>query len=240
MSISVHNDVSYPTHNNSYVVKALVQNRVWEKKITSLLTKYITPDDVVVDCGAYIGSHTLTMSALARRVYAFEPQPLAAECIERTLKAKKIDNVIFREVAVDSTTGQDFIHTNNDGDASLGGIRDHKFKSKFPCLTMPLDNLIPTTEKISFIKIDVEGAEWRVLEGAKNLIRKWRPTIIMETFNTKKNMTRLDQWIEDNDYEKEYISSANFLIKPKGGRNGKPVDVLLTPKKPKRLIIKKK
>jgi FkbM family methyltransferase len=234
-----HNDVSYPAINNSFVVKALLSNRTWEKKITALLHEHITPDMTVVDAGAYIGSHTLTMAGLSSKVYAFEPQPVAAECIRRTIKAKKLGHVFFHEVGLNDVCKTDFIFTNGDGDASLSGIRDHKFKANFPCRTAPLDSFIGETENVGLMKIDVEGSEWRVLEGAAKTIRRCRPIIIMETFNTKKNLKLLDAWIKENDYTKEYISAANYLVKPRnsgGGPNGRPIDVLMKPL-PKKLKI---
>lgn len=224
------NGVSYPANNNSYVVKALLAKRTWEKKITNLLHEHITSDMIVVDAGAYIGSHTITMSALSSKVYAFEPQPCAAECVRRTIRAKKLDNVFFTEVGLNDVEKDDFIFTNGDGDASLSGIRDHKFADKFPCKTAPLDSYIPKTEHVGFMKIDVEGAEWRVLKGAMGTIRRCRPIIIIETFNTKKNITLLDKWIEENHYTKTYISSANYLLVA-SHYNGREINVLMKPKK---------
>jgi FkbM family methyltransferase len=214
MSISSHNDVFYPTINNSAVIRALLSDRIWEKKITNLFKKFIKPNQIVIDCGSYIGTHTLTMSKLAGKVYAFEPQPLIAKCIRKTLQTNMIENVVFTEVACSNQIGVDNIFTNNDGDASLSGIRDHKFTTNYVCYINTLDNLIPNNERISLIKIDVEGSEWEVLSGAKNIIKSSRPIIILETFNTKKNLIKLDKWINDYGYSKQYITSVDVLLTP--------------------------
>tara|TARA_R110002020_G_scaffold307380_3_gene523219 strand:- start:2489 stop:3136 length:648 start_codon:yes stop_codon:yes gene_type:complete len=212
MSISSHNDVFYPTINNSSVIKALLGNRIWEKKITNLFKKLIKPNQIVIDCGSYIGTHTVTMSNLAGKVYAFEPQPLVANCFRKTLQAKMLENVVFTEVALSNQIGVDNIFTNNDGDASLSGIRDHKFTTNYLCNLDTLDNIIPNNERISLIKIDVEGSEWEVLSGAKRIIKSSKPIIILETFNTKKNLTKLDKWIDTNGYNKQYITSVDVLL----------------------------
>lgn len=214
MSISSHNDVFYPTNNNSSVIKALLGNRIWEKKITNLFKQFIKPNQIVIDCGSYIGTHTLTMSNLAGKVYAFEPQPLVANCIRKTLQAKMLENVVFTEVACSNQIGVDNIYTNNDGDASLSGIRDYKFTTKFKCNLDTLDNMIPNNERISLIKIDVEGSEWEVLSGAKRIIKSSKPIIILETFNTKKNLIKLNKWIDNNRYNKQYITSVDVLLIP--------------------------
>ena len=51
--------VYYPVNNNSAVVKSLLKNKIWEKKLIPYFEQYIDKDSVVVDIGAYIGSHTL-------------------------------------------------------------------------------------------------------------------------------------------------------------------------------------
>ena len=93
MSISEYKNIYYPTENDSAVVRALLSGRVWEKKITNIFHEYLTHESVVVDCGTYIGSHTLTMSNLANKVYAFEPQPLIYKCLTQTIEKKNINNV---------------------------------------------------------------------------------------------------------------------------------------------------
>ena len=105
-----------------------------------------------------------------------------------------------------------WIHTNNDGDASLEGIRDNKFTMKFPINTNTLDNII--TEKIDLIKIDVEGAEWELLQGADWTIEQYRPIIILETFKTKKNKKKLEEFKLLFNYNSEYISADNYLLIP--------------------------
>ena len=56
-----------------------------------------------------------------------------------------------------------------------------KIKSKFKVKLKNLDNFLSGNKlkKISFIKIDVEGAEWMVLNGMRECIRKWNPKPIM-------------------------------------------------------------
>tara|TARA_R110001599_G_C12109430_1_gene647869 strand:+ start:279 stop:920 length:642 start_codon:yes stop_codon:yes gene_type:complete len=212
MSISEYKNIYYPTENDSAVVRALLSGRVWEKKITNIFHEYLTHESVVVDCGTYIGSHTLTMSNLANKVYAFEPQPLIYKCLTQTIEKKNINNVKLYNVALCNETGVSWIHTNNDGDASLEGIRDNKFTMKFPINTNTLDNII--TEKIDLIKIDVEGAEWELLQGADWTIEQYRPIIILETFKTKKNKKKLEEFKLLFNYNSEYISADNYLLIP--------------------------
>lgn len=211
-SISEYKDVFYPTQNTSAVVRALLHDKIWEEKIVNIFEQYITKDDVVIDIGTYIGSHTLKMAELAKKVISFEPQPIISKCVKKTLKKKNIKNVIHYDIALSNYKGYTNIHSNNDGDSSLEGVRDHKFTNKYKCSVDLLDNLI--FEPIKLIKIDVECSEWEVLCGACRIIEESKPIIILETFKYKKNITELEQFCECFDYTSEYISSDNYLLKP--------------------------
>jgi FkbM family methyltransferase len=154
----------------------------------------------------------IEMSKLGKKVYSFEPVPLISACVEKTIKAMGIKNVIHKIVGCGSDNGSDFIHTNYHGESSLGGIRDHMFNQKFACEIVKLDDII--NEPIKLIKIDVEGSEFEVLAGAIGIIEEYKPIIILETFKTKRNLKLLDEFAEGFDYDYEYISGDNYLLTP--------------------------
>ncbi len=207
-----YGNIYYPANNNSSVIKAMLSGRTWEKKIVNLFKEHIKPSDVVVDVGSYIGLHSFEMSKLAKKVYSYEAQPLISACVKKSLEGLEIKNVVHHNLAIGNYSGTTNICTNNDGDASLEGIRDHKFKSKYECRIERLDNII--NEPISFMKIDVEGSEWEVLGGATNTIELYKPIIIIETFKTKRNLKQLDEFCKFFDYTYNYISADNYLLIP--------------------------
>ena len=212
MSISNYGNIFYPSKNNSSVVKAMLAGRTWEKKIVKLFKEHVNKDDVVLDVGTYIALHTIELSKLAKKVVSFEPQPLVSACVKKTLNAMEIKNVDHYHMALGNETGWTHIHTNGDGDASIRGVRDNKFKQCFKCKINKLDNVVK--EKIKLIKIDVEGYEWEVLAGAVGIIEEYKPIIILETFKTKKNMKELKDFCEFMEYSSTYISADNYLLKP--------------------------
>ena len=213
MSICNYGKIFYPADNNSAVVKCMKSNRVWEKKIVKIFRDNIKKEDIVVDIGTYIGLHTIELSKLAKKVISFEPQPLVSACVKKTLLAMDINNVEHYHMALGNDIGWTNIHTNGNGDASIRGIRDKKFSQSFKCKLDKLDNIVK--EKITLIKCDVEGYEWEVLSGAISIIQEYKPIIILETFKTKKNLKLLNDFCEGFDYDREYISSDNWLLTSK-------------------------
>jgi len=212
MEINNYGLIFYPVNNNSAVIKSMLSGRKWEKKILQIFNENITKEDTVLDVGSYIGTHTIELSKLAKKVFSFEPVPLISACVEKTIKAMNITNVIHKNVGCGADNGSDFIHTNYNGNSSLGGIRDHLFNQKFACEIVKLDDII--NEPIKLIKIDVEGSEWEVLSGAIGIIEEYKPIIILETFKTKRNLKLLNEFAEGFDYDYEYISGDNYLLTP--------------------------
>ena len=207
-----YGNIYYPSSNNSSVIKAMLSGRTWEQKLVNLFKKYIKKEDVVVDVGSYIALHTFEMSKLSKKVYSFEAQPLISACVNKSLEGLEITNVEHHNIAMGDYSGTTFIHSNGDGDASLEGIRDHKFHSKYECRIERLDDMIK--EKISFIKCDVEGSEFQVLAGAIGIIEEYKPIIIIETFKTKRNLKELNDFCECMEYSSTYISADNYLLTP--------------------------
>ena len=212
MSICNYGNIFYPAQNNSSVIKCLLNDRVWEKKIVKIFKDNVKEDDIVVDIGTYIGLHTIELSKLAKKVISFEPQPLISACIKKTIKEMGLKNIDHYHMALGNDIGWTNIHTNNDGDASIRGIRDKKFSQSFKCRLNKLDNIVK--EKIKLIKCDVEGYEWEVLAGAVATIEEYKPIIILETFKTKRNMKELKEFCEFMEYSSTYISADNYLLKP--------------------------
>ena len=210
LDIKKHNGIYYPTKNNCPVINAMLKNRTWEQKITNIFDDYVKPDWVCIDVGTFIGMHTLTLAKKCKFVVAFEAQPLIYTCLKKTLREKELENVILHNVALSNSKGSTTIHTNNNGDASLEGIRDHKFKWSYPVKRDTLDSYdIP---KVDLMKIDIEGSEWNMLEGATELVETHRPIIILETFKGKKNRENLKSFCERYNYSYSYISADNWLL----------------------------
>ena len=214
-SIYINNNsffIYYPISNNSNVIKALLNGKTWERKLVEVFKKFIKPHHVVLDVGAYIGTHSILFSTLAEKVYAFEPQKLVGECLKKTISENDIQNISLYNIALHSKNGHQEFGTNNDGDASILQYRKKVFNENYFVRTKLLDNF--NFSQVDFIKIDAEGSEFDILEGAEQTINEFRPVIVIEVWNNKLKKKKLFDWCADCDYTWAKINSENYLLLP--------------------------
>lgn len=156
-----------------------------------LFNRLVEPGQAVVEVGANIGAHTVV---LARQVgptglvLAIEPQRIPFQLLCANVALNSLTNVICLQQAVGARTGTihvppvDFTREGNFGSLSLGS---YDRGEQVPLVTLDTFNLA----RCHFIKIDVEGMEQQVLEGAVGLIERFKPVLYVE--NDKQ-----DKWQE--------------------------------------------
>ena len=158
---------------------------------------FADPNRPAIDVGGNVGSFSDLLLGLCNHLYVYEPLPdLSAHLKE---KYKKNKNVTVRNVALSNKAGKAIIHTPRyvnpevHRDSFVSGwssiAKDYKalqskYPSKFPIIkdtkirTVKLDD--ENIEDVGFIKIDVEGFEWEVLQGSKKTILKHHPVLLIE------------------------------------------------------------
>jgi FkbM family methyltransferase len=128
-----------------------------------LFKDYCKPGDMTIDVGANVGEVSIILSQRAGttgRVFAFEPNPRIYHCLLANLALNRCSNVTTANLAVAAASG--VIRMSNDKHDDMNRIVDHG-AIEVACTT--LDAHVPPAS-IAFLKIDVEGSELRVLEGA--------------------------------------------------------------------------
>ena len=179
----------------------------------------------IIDIGAQSGSFSLMSKFLPNTTwYCFEPDSLNYELLLENLKINDIKNVSVFTTAISSTSGEDTININlNHRGLNTLGKNLKRFSEDETQKTIvtinSLDNLF-FDKKIDFIKIDTEGAEYDILLGAKKVIEKYKPKILMEYYNDNllqfdKTLTDLDNLIYDLGYVITWQKDDNVLIEPK-------------------------
>ncbi len=156
----------------------------WDRAALFLIDKYLADGSTILDIGANVGSHTIywALERNAKKIYSFEP-------LEQTFKVlcKNIELNNLEKIVTLSNKGLSnekckakvrMFWEHNVGGTSF--IKNEDGEYDF----VPLDS-IEIPEKIDLVKIDVEGHEMEVLEGAKNTLYRNKPVIVIETFNKK-------------------------------------------------------
>jgi FkbM family methyltransferase len=154
--------------------------RDWEH-MRLLLAFALSPDSNCVDVGAHTGSllkEFVRLAPLGRHI-AYEPLPHLCERL-----AARFPDVDVRCAALsDRTGGSTFTYVRTD--AAYSGFKEREYPraerlEKIEVRTEQLDGALPAGYVPHLIKIDVEGAEQQVLEGAIGTIRSHRPIVIFE------------------------------------------------------------
>jgi FkbM family methyltransferase len=153
---------------------------VWEPSITAYLAGAIAPGDIVIDIGANVGYDTLLASQLvgqAGQVHAIEASPTVYALLTANLALNRTTNVTPHHAAVCASDCMVpvFLHDR----CNLGGTTIVPSVARRRAATLeatipgrPLGDILPMATIIGarLIKIDVEGAEWPVIQGFADLL----------------------------------------------------------------------
>jgi FkbM family methyltransferase len=189
------------------VVEALrCGDGIWEPHVMQVMKRYVSVDHVCFDIGANLGIHTLVMSKLAPEgsVVAFEASRQNFTFLLRNIEENGLRNVSPHHCALWNTEGRlsltfvnelagcAFVGNDDVSGSGLEKIRSvvtadwaqttamHVSEEAVDCIR--LDAWVAKNEvpRLDFIKLDVEGAEALVLEGAAGVISRFHPLLITE------------------------------------------------------------
>ena len=142
--------------------------------IRAFLQRTVQPGMRVVDIGANQGLFTLLLSRLvgpSGRVVAFEPDPELFHTLERNCRVNQASNVTLHNLGLSSQAGRLVLYRSlfNAGDNRLAkGLPEGSFRQELVNVAT-LDE-IAGQEPIDFIKMDVQGWEWEVVQGMRSAL----------------------------------------------------------------------
>lgn len=175
---------------NEDVGRAIHFAKSFEPHETDFLRGKLRHDSICLDVGANIGYFTMLMASIATRgaVHAFEPLPLNAALVTASAALNGFRNIVLTTAAVGSTPGTvEFVEAV---DSAYSSIHDTGRKGvgrrfEVPVVTLDAHVEAHALGAIDVLKVDVEGAEGMVIDGAAALLADpaRRPeTILIELF----------------------------------------------------------
>ena len=150
--------------------------------------------EIFVDIGGYSGETSLDFikwcGGKYSHIYIFEPNPLIFHKCQKRLEDESFDNVTVYPIAVSDAKGVDSFYVNEN---FMYTAKIDK-QGAYLVETDTLDNMLQDKE-VTFIKVDVEGAEFAVLEGAKQIIYNIHPKIAISVYHNPKDFYLLAEKI---------------------------------------------
>ena len=145
-----------------------------------MVEKHVKLDDYVVDIGANIGIYTLLLSKYVGKngkIFSFEPEPESFEILKKNILENNIENSKLENLAVSNTNDKVKLFLNEvSGTHTIFKQTTHKTTGEYvDVCAITLDDYFlekKLLDKISFVKIDVEGVEFNVLKGMTKILEK--------------------------------------------------------------------
>jgi FkbM family methyltransferase len=167
---------------DQYITRSLLLYGEYSPREAAVLTSFLRPGDTALDVGANLGTLTLPMARAVGplgRVIAFEPQDAIHRCLAETLASNQLQQVDLRQLAAGGKAGEAFVTRIDPAEpANFGGVSLNEQGQGDQVQVIALDALRLTSCRL--IKIDVEGREKDVLEGAGQLIARCNPVLYVE------------------------------------------------------------
>lgn len=172
---------------DQYIGRGLKKYGEFSEGEVALFRQVLRPGDVVLEAGANFGAHTVAMAQMVGeqgRIFAFEPQRLVFQAMVANVAINSLPNVVTVQAGLGAQPGVIKVPVLNPAMGhNFGGfnISNHNAGEEVSVQTVDSLNL----SRCRLIKVDVEGMECEVLEGARDTIARLRPVLYVENDRTE-------------------------------------------------------
>ncbi|MBO6179394.1 MAG: FkbM family methyltransferase [Selenomonadaceae bacterium] len=172
-------------------------------------------DEVFLDCGAYIGDtieeFRRQTNDVFKKIYAFEMNSDIYKKLQESPVVKD-NRIVTMNKGVSDKTGT-VRYRSDDGDSSYAMWDVNLFEANYAEI-VSIDDMVEKgalTEKVTFVKMDIEGAEMDALKGMKNLLKRDKPKLAVCIYHKTSDLTLIPEFI------KETVPEYKFIIRHHSG-----------------------
>jgi FkbM family methyltransferase len=154
----------------------------WHDLAGDAIEQLVAPGGVVIDGGANVGGFTLTAASVVGPqgvVHAVEAAPATAELLRRTVAANPRYTIHVHELALADVEGE-LEFTAFEAGSGISSLASSDGGAVVRVRATTLDALSASLPRVDLVKLDLEGAELRALQGARRLLGERRPALIIE------------------------------------------------------------
>lgn len=181
---------------NSYIERQIYYFGFYRPWVLPFFEKMLFVNNNVIDVGANVGPYTLVAAnkvGPGGSVIAFEPDPLCYRKLVNNVELNSFSWVTTENLALNDTEDQVSFYTrrsceDNQGQGSLVNYDFHSDELLIRSTTLDNYLLMEPINSVDVIKIDTQGSEMKVLRGARTIIDKYRPNVLLRCHEEKVNM----------------------------------------------------
>jgi FkbM family methyltransferase len=208
----------FTDEKSKYIYKEVLERRLVGREDFECLKisgddMYIVPfmfsenmqaNEVILDCGAYNGDTVKRFidyfGGGAKKIYAFEPCKEQIEKLE-AIDGKHAEIIVYPFGVGDKEQVLEFCATENPVSSFIKQNREFATKGfnyhVEQIKVVTIDNIIPVEEKVTLIKMDIEGSEYKALIGAQKTIQKHKPKLAISLYHHGVDYFRIPNLIKE-------------------------------------------
>lgn len=208
------------------LLRDLLSTDSFEPEETEIIKMLLPAGGVFLDVGANVGYFSIVaaMSVGSKgRVYAFEPVPEIYRILCRNISLNGLTNVAAHNLACFSSVGEMAMERETDSGKSHLSAVDVENAQKVRLTTIDQFVNLSNVSRLDLIKIDAEGSDFEIVQGARRTIETFRPIILMELDHLSRfggSISEVETFFAGYCYEVKEIKgkhSVDFLCKPTAG-----------------------
>jgi FkbM family methyltransferase len=174
---------------NDQLARSIFADQSFEMTVRHRMLGKLKPGMVVLDIGSNIGYYAIEFAAgvgPSGKVVAFEPNPVMIAELTQNVALNRLQNVLIQPIALSNEESEGDFFCPQEGREGHGSLRPNEtFQTtrKIRIRTRRLDDVLQELDikAVDLIKMDVEGAEWKVFDGARRLLSDGkRPELFFE------------------------------------------------------------